>query len=341
MLNPRTVYNWLKHMGFTYSVHKKSYYVDSHEKPENVAYRRGFLQRYEDYEIHTHRWKQISIHRFEQMVQDGELSPESGYKYNKDEKEGGGTYIELHIDDHPSFQRECDNLPYGGHLSVHKNPTQKPIMILGQDECMFKQYSLASKSWSAPNRTCALLPKDDGQGVMVSSFVCRELGYNPPLSTTDLERVNIERQKGGRMDYLDKEAAKSKNGTTCKPKLTSTPFMQLLEYGANNNGYWSYELMVIQFEDCIDVLQTLYPQFDYVFLVGHSNGHDRMKPNGLNAQKVNKYYGGKQVSMRDSKLTSKECFGKYHNKDYKLQLNSTQSMVYKEGDIGPFYLSPL
>jgi hypothetical protein len=143
------------------------------------------------------------------------------------------------------------------------------------------------------------------------------------------------------MDYLDKEAAKSKNGTTRKPKLTITPFTQLLEYGANNDGYWSYESMVIQLEDCIDVLQTLYPQFDYVFLVDHSNGHDRMQPNGLNAQKVNKYYGGKQVSMRDSKLTSKECFGKYHDKDYKLQLNSTQSKVYKEGDIGPFYLSPL
>jgi hypothetical protein len=69
-------------------------------------------------------------------------------------------------------------------------------MILGQDECIFKQYYLASKSWSAPDRTCALLPKDDGQGVMVSSFVCRELGYNPPLNTTDLERVDIERQKG-------------------------------------------------------------------------------------------------------------------------------------------------
>ncbi len=44
--------------------------------------------------------------------------------------------------------------------------------------------------------------------------------------------------------------------------------------------------------------------------------------------------------MRDSKLTSEECFGKYHDKDFKLQLNSIQSMVYKEGDVGPFYLSP-
>jgi hypothetical protein len=338
-LNPRTVYNWLKQMGFTYSVHKKSYYVDSHEKPENVAYRREFLRRYEQYELRTHRWVQIPLQRFEQMVQDGELSPGSGYRYNKNDEDGGCTYIELHVDDHPSFQDECNNLPYGGHLSVRKDPTQKPLMIMGQDECIFKQYTLATKSWSTPDGTRALLPKDDGQGVMVSSFVCRELGYNPPLNKMDLARVNIEREKGERVNYFDQEAAKSKYGVTSKPKLTCSPFTRLLEYGANNEGYWNYESMVIQLEDCVDVLQVLYPQFDFLFLFDHSNGHDRMQPNGLNSQKINKYFGGKQVKMRDSKLTNEKCFGPYHDQTFPLQLNSIQSMVYKEGDEGPFHLT--
>ena len=38
-----TVDNWLKLPGFTYCERKKSYYCDSHEKPEVVAYRYKFI----------------------------------------------------------------------------------------------------------------------------------------------------------------------------------------------------------------------------------------------------------------------------------------------------------
>jgi hypothetical protein len=39
--------------------------------------------------------------------------------------------------------------------------------------------------------------------------------------------------------------------------------MRLLEYGANNDGYWTYEAMVLQLEDCVDYLQVLYLMFDF------------------------------------------------------------------------------
>ena len=38
MICPRTIYNWLAALNFTYGARKRGYYVDGHEKPENVAY---------------------------------------------------------------------------------------------------------------------------------------------------------------------------------------------------------------------------------------------------------------------------------------------------------------
>ena len=44
-------------------------------------------------------------------------------------------------------------------------------------------------------------------------------------------------------------------------------------------------------DDCIQVLKYLYSQFEYMFLFDHSNGHDRMKPNGLNINKISVCHG--------------------------------------------------
>jgi hypothetical protein len=72
----------------------------------------------------------------------------------------------------------------------------------------------------------------------------------------------------------------------------------LLEYGKNNEGYWTYKSLVIQMEDCVDSLQTLFPEFDILFLFDHSNGHDRLvQPDGLNLRKIRKNFGGKQPKM--------------------------------------------
>jgi hypothetical protein len=335
-LTHRTVYNWLQLLGYTYSPSKKSYYVDAHEKPDNIKYRKAFISRYESYELKAHRWIQISATRFDTMVTKGELEKNSGYKYNEND---GSKWVELHVDMHPSFQDECNHLPYGGQLSKRKPANEKPLMIIGQDECIFKQYTLTKKSWVSPSGTRALLPKDDGQGIMVSAFVARELGYGINLTPSQLHLVNEERAKPSKRHYEDKEAATKMNGTTTKPKLTSTPFSRLLEYGVNNAGYWSYEHMVLQLEDCVDCLKILYPTFDFVFLFDHSNGHDRMQPNGLNLRKVRKNYGGRQPKMRESKNVDRSCFGPYHTKHFNLQPNGTQSMVFNPSDSGPFYMS--
>jgi hypothetical protein len=50
------------------------------------------------------------------MVEDGELVKETGFQFQKGEE----TYVELHVDESPVFQDECNSLPYGRHLSVRK-----------------------------------------------------------------------------------------------------------------------------------------------------------------------------------------------------------------------------
>ena len=60
------------------------------------------------------------------------------------------------------------------------------------------------------------------------------------------------------------------------------------EYGANCQGYWDYDRMVLQVEDCIDVLKTLYAdeEYEWYFNFDHSCGHDRQRPDGLSMTKL-------------------------------------------------------
>ena len=79
-----------------------------------------------------------------------------------------------------------------------------------------------------------------------------------------------------------------------KKQHTSSPFIVEFEYGVNLESYWSYDHIMLQMEDCIDVMNLLYPQYDVLFLFDHSCGHVRQRKDGLNVENMSKSYGGKQ-----------------------------------------------
>ena len=54
-----------------------------------------------------------------------------------------------------------------------------------------------------------------------------------------------------------------------------------------------------------------YSLFRYVFYFNHSSGHDRLRPNGLNANAMNKMLGGAQATMRDSKINDETYLGNF------------------------------
>ena len=207
-LSLSTIYHWLSALGFKYQLRKKCYYVDNHESVENVRYRSAFISRYFHYELRCHRWIAIPSKDRDEMVAEGTLMEELGYRFEKNNE----TFYEFHVDDHEIFQQKCTHLPYGGYLSIRKPPNLKPLLILGQDECIFKQFIFTRGTWVLPDGTRQLVPKDEGQGVMLSSFCSRELGYGfNSLCMAILDEVNAKREN---LHYIDRVASSMKFGSS-------------------------------------------------------------------------------------------------------------------------------
>ncbi|KAI2492116.1 hypothetical protein MHU86_22452 [Fragilaria crotonensis] len=95
--------------------------------------------------------------------------------------------------------------------------------------------------------------------------------------------------------------------------------------------------MAIQFEDCVDCLKVIYPQFDFAFLFDHSQGHAKKLANGLDAYSMNRGYGGAQPKMRESIIKAEDAYLGMHART--LDVGSTQSFVFKPGDVGPFWMT--
>jgi hypothetical protein len=254
----------------------------------------------------------------------------SGHKYS--DPKDGRQMMEHHVD-------SCDSwgiaLPLGGNLSVRIG-NDRPLIIIGHDECIFKQYLISTMAWTLPSGETQIVPKDEGAGVMISAFQCREFGFGFQLNADQLKRIN-EKRKDTR--YVDEEAANKYNGGPLKKDLTKSPFVQEFEYGINLEGYWNYERMVLQLEDVVDCLKTLYPNFDFLFMLDHSCGHDRQKPDSLNAGDMTVNFGGKQKRLHDSLIKEAEGYLGTFNDAHRISIGQDQSFVFKESDVGPFYMT--
>ena len=98
---------------------------------------------------------------------------------------------------------------------------------------------------------------------MVSGIVSRECGFGLKLSHEDLQKVNQYREN---KEYSDVLAATNKRGTVNKQPLKSPPFVVEFKYGANAEGYWTYNHIVLKLKDCIDVVKVLYLDYNNIFL---------------------------------------------------------------------------
>ena len=72
--------------------------------------------------------------------------------------------------------------------------------------------------------------------------------------------------------------------------MGSNNLRQDFKYGASADGYWTYDHMVIQLEDCVDIPKALHPGFYFIFLFDDSCGHDRGRKYGLNVKNMNSGY---------------------------------------------------
>ena len=112
---------------------------------------------------------------------------------------------------------------------------------------------------------------------MVSALCSRKFGFGLPVRKEELTLINNQ-QYGTR--YADKEAATKLLRCTKKHALEESPFVRKLEYGRVNN-YWTYQHMIVQLENCIDVMWVILPNrsidADIIFELDHSSGHAHLR----------------------------------------------------------------
>jgi hypothetical protein len=115
------------------------------------------------------------------------------------------------------------------------------------------------------------------------------------------------------------------------------PFLSKFDYGVTAQGYcWTYDHMVLQFEDCVNIL---YGNYGYLFLFDHSCGNDRKRPDDLCVNSIREGFGGKQAEMRATKIVSGEYLGPFRN-ELTLEVRTFQKMVFASTDAGPYWMSP-
>jgi hypothetical protein len=100
--------------------------------------------------------------------------------------------------------------------------------------------------------------------------------------------------------------------------------------------------MILQFEDCIDVVRTLWHEFEYVFLFDHAcGGHDRQQPDDLTTTGLNKAFGGAQPKMRLTKIEEDDVNNIGINATVlTLKLDDVQSMQFFPPDVSPCWMPP-
>ena len=137
-----------------------------------------------------HRWYKIDLKEALKFENEGLILPGKGYRYKN---EAGLDMVEIHVDEIPdnaSLTRINAECRFGGNLSVRKGKEERPLFSLGQDECIFRQFIFTGSAWTGPKGEQGIIPKDEGNGLIISAFQSRELGFGMTLTPEDLEKVN-------------------------------------------------------------------------------------------------------------------------------------------------------
>jgi hypothetical protein len=170
---------------------------------------------------------QIPLDEALELEEAGRIPKHAGYHYNHPET--GEAMVEYHVDTCNLFQERMNKeTTYGGNRSVRYDEEGRMLIIWGHDEAIIKQFTLTTKGWVGPNGETAIVPKDDGAGIMLSAFQFREFGFGLQMSEQDLALVNEYRKD---KNYIDQDAAKEKRGDAKKKHLLKAPLYLNLNMG--------------------------------------------------------------------------------------------------------------
>ena len=117
---------------------------------------------------------------------------------------------------------------------------KKELVIIYDDKSIFNTNEGQSWMWGEEDRP-AILPKTKGSGIMVSDFVKEHGGY---IRLTDAEFETAKEQY---------------------PDLTQNA-KQLLEYGAEQEGYWTDDWFMQQIESAANIADFKYNEDHYTLV---------------------------------------------------------------------------
>ena len=156
---------WMHRLGFGYDTYKKNIYFDGHDRPDVVAYKVEHLSRMEEYQKKSFLFFRCT---FEDAREKYKFSEEDIKSYTV--QMGDQSLVEIPID---KFDFDRNAIQFGGDVSI---TVDKPVIIIVQDEAIFRSYDGAKKFWKQKGRQ-KLRKKGEGQGVMASAFLSEQLGF--------------------------------------------------------------------------------------------------------------------------------------------------------------------
>ena len=334
-----TAWRWIKYLGFSFKTFGRSYYTDGHEREEQKKHRVAYAKKIQANEIRKYRWVQLTQSQRDELESD----PEDPLKKQPTRagQRNGEDVFEYHVMQHPKL---CDYISaankeqHGGDLSIDIGG-QRPIIEVGQDESIFAQLLFSNMSWQEDGKSTPR-PKSEGETQMESTFIGPSIGFgfNTKEITGALRRINALRAG---QKYADEESAMEVRGTVNKTIFETWEEVQRtlstrFNHGKNRDGYWNCARMSNQTEDVVDILAGMFPDHDLEIHFDNSSGHTKQRKNALNVHVMNVNFGGKQPPMRSSVLTE-GSLGPYESK---LHPGQTQDFTFKDGDPGPYHLTP-
>jgi hypothetical protein len=151
----------IEQVNIIYCAQKKGYFVDGHEKATTIAYLVNFIPRYFDFERRPFEWVQLTQSQALDLEKNKQTVKNAGFSYTD---EYGNQMVEYHVDgmvlvkneerwlaDDSIVNRSAANVNlnnFGGNLSIRFPTGEKPLIIIGYDKSIFKQYSLSKKKLS-------------------------------------------------------------------------------------------------------------------------------------------------------------------------------------------------
>lgn len=197
-ISPATACRWLNYLDIWYGSHERTYYTDDAKMTGRLAL--SILN----------TWNLLNGASSSGYVSPRRLPRDSASTLPQLGRRKMVSQ-EFSMDTHPDLYQYVPhaNKRNGGDLSMQclQTPGTRPIIEIGQDEAIFQQNSLSAREWSGANGESTPRPKNDGDGVMVSSFISLSFGfgYNMEITNEQLERINAIRRQ--RPKYFDKESA--------------------------------------------------------------------------------------------------------------------------------------